>query len=127
MKTERPVRIFIGVGRDAYEYRMTSAEAGGIFIRAGNYQKKCNGPGAGVVRVTLKQLFKSSDAVIRTEEFFMAKEHEALLREGVEEVQAKSKAQYNEKTRFEKSAKQHGKRVDKQERRLVKKALKQIK
>ena len=127
MKTERPVRVFIGVGSDTYEYRMTNAEARGLFVRAGNYQKKCNEQGAGIIRVTLKQIFKSSDAVIRTEEFLMAKEYKALLCERADGVQTESKAQQNEKTRFEKSAKQHGKRVDKQERRLVKKALKQIK
>jgi len=127
MKHERPVRVFIGVNRVGYEYRMTHAEADGLFVRAFNFQRKCQEQKADVIRVTMKQIFKSSDTVIRTEEYFMTKENEALLREIAGEVQGKSKAQQNEKTRLEKSAKQYGKRLDKQERREVKKTLRRIK
>jgi len=106
---------------------MTHAEADGLFVRAFNFQRKCQEQKTDVIRVTMKQIFKSSDTVIRTEEYFMTKENEALLREIAGEVQGKSKAQQNEKTRLEKSAKQYGKRLDKQERREVKKTLGRIK
>jgi len=127
MKSERPVRIFVNSDSSSFVYRMAHSEADGIFVRASNYQKKAKEQGGDLVRVTMKQVFKSSDTVIRTEEFFMSKENEALLCEGAGEVQGKSKAQKNEKTRFEKSAKQYGKQVDKLERRLVKRTLKQRK
>ncbi|MCL2707170.1 MAG: hypothetical protein FWE97_03315 [Dehalococcoidia bacterium] len=123
MKLERPVRLFIG--SDAY--RMTHAEADGLFVRANNFQRKAKGQEGDLVRVTMKQVFKSSDSVVRIEEYYMSKENEALLCEKAGEVQGKSKAKQNEKTRLEKSAKQHGKRIDKQERRMAKKTLKQLK
>ena len=127
MKSERPVRVFIGGDNVNYEYRMTHIEADGLFVRANNYQRKTKEHDSDFVRITLKQVFKSSDSVIRTEEYFMSKENESLLCEKANEIQKKSKAQQNEKTRLEKSAKQHSKRVDKQERRVVKKVLKRIK
>lgn len=127
MKPERPVRVFIGVNNDVYGYRVTNAEADGLFVRAYNYQGKSGEQDAGIVRVTMKQIFKSSDSVIRTAEYFMTKENEVLLREAAGKVQSKSVAQQNEKTRFEKSAKAHGKRIDKQERRIVKRTLKHVK
>jgi|GEM_PF-2119380 len=127
MKPERPVRVFIGGDNVGYVYRMTNAEADGLFVRAHNYQRKCKEQDGDFIRVTMKQVFKSSDTVIRTEEYFMSKENETLLCEKAREVQGKSKAQQNEKTRLEKSAKQYGKRIDKQERRIVKKVLKHLK
>ena len=127
MKPERPVRVFIGGGKANGEYRMTHAEANGLFVRAYNFQEKAKGQAGNSVRVTMKQIFKSSDSVIRTDEYLMSKENVALLCAKASGVQEKSGAKQNEKTRFEKSAKQYGKRVDKQERRLVKRALKQIK
>ena len=126
MKSERPVRVFIGCDNVNYEYRMTHVEADGLFVRAHNYQRKAKEQEGDSVHVTMKQIFKSSDSVIRTEEYFMSKENEALLCEKAREVQKKSKAQQNEKTRFEKSANQYAKRIDKQERRVVKKTLKHI-
>ena len=126
MKPERPVRVFIVSHNVSYVFRMTSAEADGLFVRANNFQRKAKEQDGDLARITMKQVFKSSDSVIRTEELFMSKENETLLCEKAAEVQGKSKAQLNEKTRFEKSANQYAKRIDKQERRVVKKTLKHI-